>query len=304
MLTVAIVEDDDEFAATLDSYIRRYVNETHRAIDIDRYHDGTQFLDSYQGQYQIVLMDVVMPHMNGLEVAKHLRSRDRDVCLIFITNMVQYAIHGYEVDAIDYVLKPLDYDLFRIKFGKAVARVHIDEKFTIPLPGGARTISFSRIIYVESNKHYVHLHTTEGEFRMRDTVRNLAPRFLNNGFAAIRASVLINMAYVTQVTAGDVVLGDIRLPVARTYRADFRERLTVFLSGGVISEVTGDVANDIDATITSANEFALDTAIRTTGNSANSANGVNGVNSANSVDNADNTGMIPQCQSSPGAEYE
>lgn len=235
MLNVAIVEDDDTFAATLENHIRRYVNETHRAMDVDRYRDGMLFLDSFHGQYQIVLLDVVMPHMNGLDVARRLRDRDRDVCLMFITNMAQYAIQGYEVDAIDYVLKPVDYDRFRIKFDKVVARVRTDEKFTIQMPSGTRTIGFSRIRYVESNKHYVHLHTTEGEFRMRDTIRNLAPRFLDNGFAAIRASVLVNMAYVTQMTAGDVVLGDIRLPVARTYRADFRERLTVFLNGGVVS---------------------------------------------------------------------
>lgn len=235
MLQVAVVEDDDAFAATLDGYIRRYSKDRHRGIDMTRYHDGEAFLEGFQGQYQIVFMDIVMPHTNGLEAARQLRQRDSGVCLIFITSMAQYAICGYEVDALDYVLKPLEYDLFRIKLDKAVARVHVDDRVAIAVPGGVRSLEFSHIVYVESNKHYVQWHTTEGEFRTRDMISNLAPRLLGHGFAAIRASVLVNMAYVTQATVGEVTVGDTRLPVARTYRADFRDRLTVFMAGGVVS---------------------------------------------------------------------
>lgn len=234
MVRVAIVEDDDEFASTLEEYVRRYAGETHRAFGIDRYVDGSVFLDGFRGQYQIVFMDVVMPHMNGLETARQLRDRDPNVCLMFITSMAQYAIRGYEVDALDYVLKPLSYDLFRIKFDKALVRVHTDDRFTVVLPGEVRSIDFSRIMYLESDKHYVHIHTADGEFRVRDTIRNLSPRFEGRGFAAIRASILVNMAYVTAASADEVMVNGEHLPIARTYRNDFRRRLTVFMAGGVL----------------------------------------------------------------------
>ena len=232
MLHVAVVEDDDEFAATLGDYIRRYVGETHRAIDVDRYRDGGAFLDGFRGQYQIVFMDIVMPHMNGLDAARRLRGRDPDVCLMFITSMAQYAIRGYEVDAIDYVLKPLAYELFRLKMDKAVARVHDDDRVTVAVSGGARTIPRSHVVYLESDKHYVRWHTTEGEFRTRDTIANLAPGFLGHGFARIRSAALVNMAHVTKATVAEVWLGETCLPVARAYRTDFRRQLTMFLSGG------------------------------------------------------------------------
>lgn len=232
MLSVAVVEDDVVFSALLESYIKRYAAERHMKIDVVRFADGAAFLEGFHRQFQIVFMDVVMPHINGIETAKRMRRQDADVCLVFITSMSQYAIHGYEVAALDYVVKPLDYDLFVIKMDRAVSSVHVDAAFVIQQVGGMQSVRYSTIMYVESQKHYIVLHTTAGDLRMRGTISSIVDSFKAQGFAMIRKSILVNMAYVIAVDATGVTLDGVseRLPVSRTCRADFRKALTVFVA--------------------------------------------------------------------------
>ena len=131
MIHIAIVEDEKEFAQTLQDYIQRYMAETHTAIQTDTFHDGMSFLDEYSGKYQIVFMDIAMPHMNGMDTAERLRKVDSNVCLIFITSLAQYAIRGYEVEALDFIVKPVAYDLFKIRLEKAISRIRTADYYTI-----------------------------------------------------------------------------------------------------------------------------------------------------------------------------
>ena len=112
--------------------------------------DGASFIDEYTGGFQIVLMDIAMPNMNGLETARRLREIDDVVCLIFITSLSQYAIRGYEVSALDYVVKPLSYDLFKIKLAKAISHLNKDTIYTVKIPNGVQKIRLSDLVYIES----------------------------------------------------------------------------------------------------------------------------------------------------------
>ncbi|MBR1813100.1 MAG: response regulator transcription factor [Lachnospiraceae bacterium] len=120
MIRIAVVEDEKEYSDQLFSYLERFRKETHQAVSAELFCDGMSFLDEYKGDFDIVFMDIAMPHMNGLEAAKKLRQVDGIVCLIFITTLAQYAIRGYEVDALDFLVKPVTYELFRLKLEKAL----------------------------------------------------------------------------------------------------------------------------------------------------------------------------------------
>ena len=106
MIKITIVEDNPEQAAKLEEYILCYAAEYKEEINVDIYGSGMDFLDRINVLYDIIFMDVMLPHMNGLDCTKKYRALNGKAIVIFVTNYGQYAVNGYEVDAMDYILKP------------------------------------------------------------------------------------------------------------------------------------------------------------------------------------------------------
>ena len=115
MIGIAIVEDNREQAASLETYIKTYAAEHRLAVSVSVFHDPITFLEKYS-KFHIVYMDIMMPMLNGMDAAKLLREKDEKVVLIFVTTMRQYAIQGYEVSATDFIVKPVTYPEFALKF--------------------------------------------------------------------------------------------------------------------------------------------------------------------------------------------
>lgn len=109
LFSIAIVEDNDMEAQVLKEYLQRYASEMDSTIEIVRFNSGFKFLDGYKAKYDAVFMDIEMPDMDGMTAARKLRTYDKNIAIIFVTNMAKYAINGYEVDALDYFLKPVHY---------------------------------------------------------------------------------------------------------------------------------------------------------------------------------------------------
>ena len=166
MIRVAIVEDDAEVQGVLQEYVRRYTRQYGTEFEVTVFADGVDILEDYRAVYDIIFLDVEMKHLDGMTTAERIRQMDADVILIFITNMAQYAIRGYSVGALDYVLKPVPYFAFSQQLLKAVARLEKRAKryLTVPVEGGLRRLDTASIYYLESEGHRVHFYTDEGDF--------------------------------------------------------------------------------------------------------------------------------------------
>ena len=147
MISIAVVEDDQEYQKQLLQYIEQYGKEQEAQYKITVFQNGMNFLDDYKGDCDLIFMDIAMPHMDGLETAAALRKRGDNTCLIFITSMAQYALKGYEVNAFDFLVKPLAYELFCIKFEKALSHIDRSEAYYIKIPNGAKKVSPGQITY-------------------------------------------------------------------------------------------------------------------------------------------------------------
>ena len=159
-MNIAIVEDCAEDAKVLKDCIEKYAEKYNEVCVVNVYTDGVQFLTEYKSDADVVFMDIEMPYRDGLKVSAELRKTDPLVCIVFITNMRQYAIRGYEVEAFDFIVKPVTYDVFEFHFRRVVEKVRRNPKaeIFISTQGNKQRVSVRDIDYVEVVNHKVLFH--------------------------------------------------------------------------------------------------------------------------------------------------
>ena len=179
MIRIAIVEDEESYIATLNEYLNKYQEEYSEQLSITVFHDGDEISSGYKAQFDIILMDIEMKFVNGMAAAEEIRKVDSEVTILFITNTPQYAVRGYEVGALDYILKPVPYFTFCQKLSRAVAKIKKRRRrwITIPVKGGIMRMELSDIYYIESEGHNLIYHTENGTFTSSGTMNPQSPRW-------------------------------------------------------------------------------------------------------------------------------
>lgn len=154
MFRIAIVEDQEETRECLNRFVRQYAEEQGLQVEISLIADGSEIAEHYTPGFDIIFMDVEMPRLDGFGAAEAIRAVDAEVVLVFVTNMAQYAIRGYEVDALDYVLKPVNYYQFCTKLSRAIQRVQRRRGGQVVLQlagGGIQLLDTADIYYLETH---------------------------------------------------------------------------------------------------------------------------------------------------------
>src|SRR5699024_6989805 len=141
--------------------IRRYGEESGEEIQFTIFRDGTETLRQYRPIFDIIFLDIEMPGLDGMSTAEQIRKFDSDVVLVFVTNMAQYAIRGYSVGALDFVLKPLNYTTVTLKLKRAVSRARQREsgQVLLSLHEGTKRLDTRQIYYVEVQNRMLYYHT-------------------------------------------------------------------------------------------------------------------------------------------------
>lgn len=228
MIHIAIVEDEKNYTAQLTQYLHQFEQESGELFDITTFSDGDEIVHKYQSQFDIILMDVEMKFMDGMSAAEEIRQVDKEVIIIFITNMAQYAIKGYEVDALDYVLKPVSYFAFSQRLAKAIEKMQKrEEKFlTVNIKGGITRLDVSKIYYVESIGHNIIFHTSTGEYEGTGTMKELEETLTKLHFFRGNKGYMINLAHVDSVQDGCAIVKGTELLLSRARKKEFMETLT------------------------------------------------------------------------------
>ncbi|KFJ08178.1 LytR/AlgR family response regulator transcription factor [Bifidobacterium tsurumiense] len=213
MLNIAVVEDDIVSAQIVHEHIQRYAREHDESILCKTFPDGSLFIEQFEQQFDLILLDIEMPHMNGMDVAHEVRSIDDDVVLIFITNMAQYAIQGYSVRALSYLLKPVNYYAFAMELEQAVQLItkrRAIQKRSIILSVERQTVrlGLDEIRYVESRLHNLIIHTSKGVLTLRKSMNAIEEEIHDSSFARCNVSFLVNLAHVNGITADKQVIID------------------------------------------------------------------------------------------------
>ena len=238
MRNIAIVEDEDLAAQALIDHIKQYEAQTGQSFQIFRFANGADFLQNYRAVYAVVFLDVQMPRMNGLETALQLRRCDKNVSIIFITNLVQYALKGYEVDAVSYLIKPVSYYDFSMKFKKAldIYLLNEDRSFTVNTPGGLCRISTDKLMYVEIMNHRLFYHLIDDVIEMTGVLSGVEQQLSRFGFLRCNKCYLVNPKFIVKVKGSTVQVGDNLLQISRPRRAAFLAELANWYAGSAGGE--------------------------------------------------------------------
>ena len=228
MIKIAIVEDERTYAMQLQEYLHKYEEEHGEAFEITVYADGDEIVHKYKSQFDIILMDVEMKFMDGMSAAEEIRKIDSEVVIIFITNMPQYAIRGYAVDALDYVLKPVAYFAFSQRLSRAIARMRKREKKTllVSVKGGTVRIDVANIYYIECQGHTLSFHTASGVYEGIGKMKDMEEQLGEANFFRGNKGYLINLEHVEGVKDGYAIVKKDKLLLSRARRKEFLEALT------------------------------------------------------------------------------
>lgn len=233
---IALVDDDERFLQTQRGYAERAAGECGVLCEVDEYRDGAGFLERFTDAYDMVFLDIEMPGLDGMEVARRLREVDESVCIIFVTNMAQYAVSGYEVNALDFMVKPVEYPVFRDKFRRALRYQETRRDFTVVVgqDAGMVRLRASQICYLEKdkNKNYLVYHTDMGLLRERGTISQKERLLVSHGFGKCSSGCLVNFRYVEGVSKDCVTVEGQALPLSRRERKPFLSALMAYLGQG------------------------------------------------------------------------
>lgn len=232
MIRIAIVEDDGKYRDEIAEYLQRYARENQVLFDIRTFGDGDAIVDQYPTDFDILLMDIELPLLSGMEASQEIRKYDQDVEIIFITNSPHYAIQGYRVGALDYILKPVNYYAFSQTLSRALERKNLKKEHyvMVSVRGGRQKLSVRRIRYIEVQDHDLTIHTLDGDIQAKGTIREMEEELRDQGFFHCNKGYLINLALVDGISGQDIRMGKDIIPVGRTRKKAFLDALNRFMS--------------------------------------------------------------------------
>lgn len=233
MLKIAIVEDEVQETKKLAEYIRLFGEKEKVQYELACFSNAEEFLEGYQSGYQLIFMDIELPGMNGMDACRKLRRFDKRATIVFTTNLVQYAVEGYEVDAVDFMVKPIQYYDFSMKMQKVMVSIRhkSDKKIELRCTSGASFVRISNIDYVEVMRHYLMYHVKGKEYRVRGVMRDVEQQLKPYGFSRCNHSFLVNMNRVEAVWDDLISIEgyETKLPIGRTYKETFLADFTNYL---------------------------------------------------------------------------
>ena len=234
-MRICLVDDDSTQLDYLKLLISKWSNINNVNIDVNFYHSAEEMLFENEKSYpfDMIILDIQMGNINGLELAKRIRETDTQVLIAFISGMADYVFEGYNVQAVRYILKPvieekvyelLDY----LKKYKSTDRKYL----VLSAFGEKRKVYFDEIVYLESKGHYVSFYLVDKQYEYKYNISDLCGELPEADFVKTHRSYIANVKYIERVTKTDCyLLKDISIPLSRSSYKSVNEKFISYHKG-------------------------------------------------------------------------
>ncbi len=236
MFRIGICEDDAAQRGYLKNCIEKWAEARQRRVQLCEFADAEQFLFEYEdnAEYDLLILDIQMGQMNGMELAKKIRKEDKEVKIVFLTGIKDHAIEGYEVGAVRYLLKPLKQEVLESILDVIYSETKRKQEdcFLFVQNGMTVRVPYSHILYAEANGHYLVLMTEGERFEWKANFSSVVPEFEQQGFFLLKRGLLVNLEHVERITKTDCVMDNKEaLPVARNRYRELNEAFIAYYRG-------------------------------------------------------------------------
>ncbi|QRY40114.1 response regulator transcription factor [Microbacterium hominis] len=239
MIRIGIVEDDASAIERLLAHLDRFQKEHDEKFHVGAFHDGADVIADYRPDWDVLFLDVQMPRVDGMTAARRIREADSQVIIVFVTSSPHYAVSGYEVDALSYLLKPVAYASFDHEMRRVLARLQSRPRRDLlfaSTDGVHHRIAVDDIRYIESIRHRIDVHTLDETFSVAATVKAMEAQLSGDGFLRCHSGLLVNLRHVTGIEGNDCrIRGGARLPISRQRKRGFLAALAEHIGSRGIS---------------------------------------------------------------------
>ncbi len=214
---IAICDDEQNQIEYITSIVTSWSNHKGHSCEIRTFASAEAFLFEYEEDkaYDILLLDVEMKNMNGIELAKRIRKDNNRAEIIFITSHFEFVGEGYEVDALHYLIKPISVEKLTQVLTKAAEKLSVEPpSVVISCEGETVKLYESDILYVESFLHYIVIHTKDNEYKIKENI-SVFENKVSDVFYRIHRSYLVSLKYITRISRTSVNIGNTELPLSR-----------------------------------------------------------------------------------------
>lgn len=233
-LHIVICDDEQTEIEYVSSMLRRWAASGHYAVELSSYPSAESFLFNYSDDkdVDILLLDIQMREMNGMELARRIRAENGAVQIIFITGYPDFMPEGYDVSAVHYLMKPVKEARLFEALDRAVKNLSKKEKsIFLSVDGETVRVTLGDITYIESFAHFLEVSTVSGSHIVKMPFYELEGQ-LCGGFVRCHRSYIVNLAHVSKITKTDVVLDSGKaVPLSRRMYNDVNQALIQFFTG-------------------------------------------------------------------------
>lgn len=229
MITCIAIDDEPKALEVIERYCQKIGSVNLKATFREPLR-AIEFLN--REKIDLIFLDINMPDINGMQLLQTLSPRP---LIIFTTAYSQYAVESYELNAVDYLLKPATFERFLMAINKAVAALAskntsaMNEGAAVLIKSGPQTyrVKVSEILYLEKNGNYITVHLKDGNILIRENMADIFDLLPAADFIRVHKSYVVGIRHISMIEVHQLIVNGEKIPIGSTYRDSLRDRLGI-----------------------------------------------------------------------------